>query len=41
MPVSKEDMAARGWESYDFLIVMGDAYVDHPTFGSTIIARVL
>ena len=41
LPVSKEDMAARGWESYDFLIVMGDAYVDHPTFGSTIIARVL
>ena len=41
LPVSKEDMEARGWESYDFLILMGDAYVDHPTFGSTIIARVL
>ena len=41
LPVSKADMEARGWESYDFLILMGDAYVDHPTFGSAIIARVL
>jgi uncharacterized radical SAM protein YgiQ len=40
-PVSAEDMAARGWEWYDFLIVNGDAYVDHPSFGSVVIARVL
>ncbi len=40
-PVSAEDMAARGWDSYDFLIVNGDAYVDHPSFGSVVIARVL
>lgn len=41
LPVSKADMEARGWEGYDFLIIMGDAYVDHPSFGSTIIARLL
>ena len=32
LPVSKEDMHARGWYSYDFLVVTGDAYVDHPSF---------
>lgn len=41
LPVSRADLAARGWEEYDFLIITGDAYVDHPTFGSSIIARVL
>ena len=41
LPVSKEDMARRGWDGYDFLIITGDAYVDHPSFGSTIIGRVL
>ncbi len=41
LPVSKEDMRARGWEEYDFLILTGDAYVDHPSFGPTIIGRVL
>ncbi len=41
LPVSRADMDSRGWESYDFLIVTGDAYVDHPSFGSAIIARLL
>lgn len=41
LPVSKEDMIARGWYSYDFLVVTGDAYVDHPSFGPAVIARVL
>ena len=41
LPVSKEDMAARGWWWYDFLLVTGDAYVDHPTFGAAVIGRVL
>ena len=41
LPVSKEDMESRGWWWYDFLIVTGDAYVDHPSFGHTVIARVL
>ncbi|MGI5963001.1 MAG: YgiQ family radical SAM protein [Lawsonibacter sp.] len=41
LPVSQEDMAHRGWENYDFLLITGDAYVDHPSFGPTIIGRVL
>ena len=41
LPVSKEDMKARGWDGYDFLYVTGDAYVDHPSFGHAIISRVL
>lgn len=41
LPVSKEDMLSRGWYSYDFLVVSGDAYVDHPSFGPVVIARVL
>lgn len=41
LPVSKEDLSRRGWDSYDFLIVTGDAYVDHPSFGPAIIGRVL
>ncbi len=41
LPVSKDDMISRGWWWYDFLIVSGDAYVDHPTFGSALIARLL
>ena len=41
LPVSKEDMQARGWWWYDFLLVTGDAYVDHPTFGAAVIGRVL
>ena len=41
LPVSKQDMAERGWDSYDFLVITGDAYVDHPTFGPAIISRLL
>lgn len=41
LPVSREDMICRGWYYYDFLVVTGDAYVDHPSFGSSVIARVL
>lgn len=41
LPISKEDMTARGWESVDFVYVSGDAYVDHPSFGAAIITRVL
>ena len=41
LPVSKEDMEERGWWWYDFLVVTGDAYVDHPSFGTAVIARVL
>ena len=41
LPVSKADMEERGWWWYDFLLVTGDAYVDHPSFGTTVIGRVL
>ena len=41
LPVSREDMEARDWWYYDFLLVTADAYIDHPSFGAAIIARVL
>ena len=41
LPVSREDMERRGWQEYDFLLVTGDAYVDHPSFGAAVIGRVL
>ncbi len=41
LPVSQEDMQDRGWWYYDFLVVTADAYIDHPSFGSAIISRVL
>jgi uncharacterized radical SAM protein YgiQ len=41
MVVSKDDMRKRGWEELDFIIISGDAYLDHPSFGTAIIARVL
>jgi uncharacterized radical SAM protein YgiQ len=41
LPMSREEMAALGWDSCDIVIVTGDAYVDHPSFGMAIIGRVL
>ena len=41
LPVSREDMDKAGIESLDFIIITGDAYVDHPSFGTAIIGRVL
>ncbi len=41
LPVSREDMQSRGWWYYDFLVVTADAYIDHPSFGTAIISRVL
>jgi len=41
LPMSREEMAALGWEECDVIIVTGDAYVDHPSFGMAIIGRVL
>lgn len=41
LPICKADMDKLGWERLDFIIVSGDAYVDHPSFGVSIIARVL
>ena len=36
-----EDMKKRGWTQADFVFVIGDAYVDHPSFGPAIISRLL
>ena len=41
LPVSPEDVRARNWSEIDFVYVTGDAYVDHPSFGVSIISRVL
>lgn len=41
LPVCREDMEKRGWEEVDFAYVIGDAYVDHHSFGPAIISRVL
>ena len=41
LPISKQDMLDRGWDQCDFVYVIGDAYVDHPSFGHAIISRVL
>jgi len=41
LPMSRAEMDALGWDSCDVIIVSGDAYVDHPSFGMAIIGRVL
>jgi uncharacterized radical SAM protein YgiQ len=41
LPTSRAEMQALGWEQCDVIIVTGDAYVDHPSFGMAIIGRVL
>jgi radical SAM superfamily enzyme YgiQ (UPF0313 family) len=39
--MTRADLAARGWDQLDIVIVSGDAYVDHPAFGPPLIARFL
>ncbi|MEG0110583.1 MAG: YgiQ family radical SAM protein, partial [Oscillospiraceae bacterium] len=41
LPICKEDMEIRGWNELDYIVVTGDAYVDHPSFGAAIISRIL
>jgi uncharacterized radical SAM protein YgiQ len=41
LPTSREELAARGFAELDVLLVTGDAYVDHPSFGAAVIGRVL
>ena len=41
LPICKQDMIDRGWDQLDFVLVTGDAYVDHHSFGTAIISRVL
>jgi len=41
LPTTRAEMDARGWEALDVLLITGDAYVDHPSFGAAMIGRVL
>lgn len=41
LPITRADMEARGWDEVDFVYVIADAYVDHPSFGHAIISRIL
>ena len=41
LPLCRQDMIERGWRQCDFVYVIGDAYVDHPSFGHAIISRIL
>lgn len=41
LPTTKKEMKALGWEQPDFVLITGDAYVDHPSFGTAVISRVL
>ena len=41
LPITAAEMRERGWEQPDIVVVTGDAYVDHPSFGAAIISRVL
>ena len=41
LPTCREELDARGWKELDVLLVNGDAYVDHPSFGAAIIGRAL
>lgn len=41
LPTNREEMALKGWEEIDILLISGDAYVDHPSFGAPLIGRVL
>lgn len=41
LPINQKDMENRGWDAPDFVLITGDAYVDHPSFGAAVISRVL
>jgi len=41
LPMSRQEMDELGWDSCDIILVSGDAYVDHPSFGMAIVGRLL
>ncbi|MCG8476113.1 MAG: YgiQ family radical SAM protein [Cytophagales bacterium] len=41
LPITKKEVEARGWEELDVILVSGDAYVDHPSFGPAVIGRII
>ncbi len=41
LPLNKKEARAKGWDEVDFVLISGDAYVDHPSFGTALIGRLL
>ncbi len=41
LPLTKKEAMKKGWESFDIILVTGDAYVDHPAFGTAVIGRII
>ena len=41
LPTTKKELELRGWDSVDVILITGDAYVDHPSFGTAIIGRII
>ena len=41
LPITKKDVEMRGWDEVDVVLVSGDAYVDHPAFGTAVIGRIM
>lgn len=41
LPITRKEVEMRGWEELDVILISGDAYVDHPAFGSAVIGRIL
>lgn len=41
LPITRKEMEKRGWEELDVIIITGDAYVDHPSFGAAVIGRLI
>ena len=41
LPISKEDLDARGWDFVDVIVISADAYVDHPSFGHAVMSRLI
>ena len=41
LPITRDEVLARGWQELDVVLVTGDAYVDHPAFGNAVIGRVI
>ena len=41
LPITKKEVEARGWDELDVILISGDAYVDHPTYGSAVVGRII
>jgi hypothetical protein len=41
LPITRKEVELRGWEQLDVILISGDAYVDHPAFGTAVIGRII